>query len=60
MMRISIRIRNISMRTPYSTFQYPSTVSACFYLTLNRLGAYLGHNIVIIHMKLRHLLAKMW
>jgi len=28
-MRISIRIRKISMRTPYSTFQYPSNVSAC-------------------------------
>jgi len=34
-MRISMRIRKILMRTPYSTFQYPSSVSACFYLTLN-------------------------
>jgi len=34
-MRISMRIRKISMQIPYSTFQYPSNVSACFYLTLN-------------------------
>jgi len=34
-MRISMRIRKISMRTPYSTFQYPSNVSDCVYLTIN-------------------------
>ena len=34
-MRISIRIRNISMQTPYSTLQYPSNVYVCCYLTLN-------------------------
>jgi len=31
---IRMRIR-FSMRTPYSTFQYPSNVSACVYLTIN-------------------------
>jgi len=34
-MRISIRIRKVSMRTPYFTFQYPSNVYVCLYLTLN-------------------------
>ena len=34
-MRISIRIRNISMQTPYSTLQYPSNVYVCCYLILN-------------------------
>ena len=43
-MRISIRIRTISMRTPYFTFQYPSNVYACFNFTLNR--------AFIIHMKI--------
>ena len=34
-MSIRIRVRKILMRTPYSAFQYPSNVSAYFYLTFN-------------------------
>jgi len=34
-MSIVIRVRKILMRTPFSTFQYPSNVSAYFYLTFN-------------------------
>jgi len=34
-MRIRMLIRKVSMRTPYSTFQYPSNISVCVYLTIN-------------------------
>ena len=46
-MRISMRIRKISMRTPYPTFQYPSSVSVCFYLTLKQYKhfGYIGEHI---------------
>jgi len=57
-MRISIRIRKISMRIPYiPRFSIRLTyVAACFYLTLNSAL----RNIVIIHMKIQHILSKMW
>ena len=69
-MHISIRIRKISIRTPNSMFQLPSKVSACFYLALNSANIIVClflpyfkqclHNIVIIHMKIQHLLSKIW
>jgi len=55
-MRIRMRIRKISMRTPYSTFPYPSSVSACVFPYYKQCL----HIIVISHLKTQYILSKIW
>jgi len=56
--RIRIRVRNILMRTPYFTFQYPSNVASFFHLTFN--CAYIILLQCIIYRKMQHVLSKTW